>query len=500
MNLAAFIETNGKVHRSGTALFHGLCPWLTYGEWALRTRRLAGSLARRLRSGDRVAILMANHPSYLEALFAIWHAGMVAVPINAKLHRAEFGYILENAGVRLAVTDEKLAPAIAGLVDMLVVATPEWDAALGGPELDLAHVAPEAPAWLFFTSGTTGRPKGAVLSHRNLLAMSLAYLADIEPVGPEHTMIHPAPLSHGSGLYALPFVARGACNVVPASGGFNGGEIVELLERHAQVSFFAAPTMVKRLTEHAEFAAMDKRNLRTIIYGGAPMHLADLDRAFAVIGRDRLAQLYGQGESPMTITALSKQAHMCDDAPHWRDRLASVGTPRTGVEVRVADADDRPLPPGEPGEILCRGDVVMSGYWQNPAASEAALRGGWLHTGDIGAFDEDGYLYLKDRSKDVIISGGLNIYPREVEEVLLRHPLVSEAAVVGRPHADRGEEVAAFVVARAGATLTRGDLDALCLDSIARYKRPRVYVFLDELPKNNYGKVLKTALRSLLPA
>jgi long-chain acyl-CoA synthetase len=205
------------------------------------------------------------------------------------------------------------------------------------------------------------------------------------------------------------------------------------------------------------------------------------------------AQIYGQGESPMTITTLSK-AEIGDRAhPRWRERLASAGRPFACVEVVVADAEDRPLPAGESGEILCRGDVVMPGYWRNEEASAATLRGGFLHTGDVGAFDSEGYLTLMDRSKDVIISGGSNIYPREVEEVLLRHPAVTEASVIGRPDRDWGEVVVAYVVGSASAP----ELDALCLAEIARFKRPKDYVFVPALPKSNYGKILKTDLREL---
>ena len=200
----------------------------------------------------------------------------------------------------------------------------------------------------------------------------------------------------------------------------------------------------------------------------------------------------------MTITALSKPFHADTTHPRYLERLGSAGIPRSDVDVRVVDADDRDLPPGETGEVLVRGDVVMRGYWDNPQASAEALRGGWLHTGDLGAFDADGFLTLKDRSKDMIISGGSNIYPREIEEVLLRHPGVLEVAVVGRPHRDWGEEVVAFVVLRPEATVTAEALDRLCLDTMARYKRPRAYFLVDSLPKNNYGKVLKTTLRQQL--
>jgi long-chain acyl-CoA synthetase len=206
----------------------------------------------------------------------------------------------------------------------------------------------------------------------------------------------------------------------------------------------------------------------------------------------RLAQIYGLGESPMTITTLSRQDIADRAHPRWLARLASAGRPFAGVEVMVADAD-RSLPDGEAGEVLCRSDVVMAGYWRDEAASAAALRGGWLHTGDIGAFDHDGYLTLMDRSNDLIISGGSNIYPREVEEVLLRHRQVREVSVIGRPDREWGEAVVAYVVGEA----SRDALDALCLDHIARFKRPKHYVFVDALPKNNYGKVLKTELRKM---
>jgi acyl-CoA synthetase (AMP-forming)/AMP-acid ligase II len=257
---------------------------------------------------------------------------------------------------------------------------------------------------------------------------------------------------------------------------------------------FAAPTMVTRLMAAPKLGSADFRNLKTIIYGGAPMYLADGLRAIECFG-PRLFNLFGQGESPMTITGLPKSAHADTKHPRFHERLASCGQPRSGVEVRVVDDEDRDVAVDEVGEIITRSDCVMDGYWKNPDASKAALRGGWLHTGDLGSFDADGFLTIRDRSKDMIISGGSNIYPREVEEVLLRHPQVAECSVVGRPHHDWGEEVVAFVVAKAGATIPPAELDQLCLDHIARFKRPKDYRFIEALPKNNYGKVLKTELR-----
>jgi long-chain acyl-CoA synthetase len=253
---------------------------------------------------------------------------------------------------------------------------------------------------------------------------------------------------------------------------------------------FAAPTMIKRLVQCSADLRAD--NIRTLIWGGAPMYGEDALAALDRFG-PRLAQIYGQGEAPMTITTLSKQDIAERTHPRWRERLTSAGKPYACVEVMVADSDDRPLPSGTTGEVLVRGDVVMPGYWQNPEANAASMRGGWLHTGDVGLFDAEGYLHLKDRSKDLIISGGSNVYPREVEEVLLTHASVREASVIGRPDREWGEVVVAYVVGEVSAK----ELDALCLSNIARFKRPKDYVFVPALPKNNYGKILKTELRAL---
>jgi long-chain acyl-CoA synthetase len=494
MNLAGWVEKWARAEGGRPAIALGGATYASYGQWAARSRVLAGNLRALCRPDDRVAIAMTNRPEFLEALFAIWHAGLVAVPMNAKLHSDELGYIVGHAEASLILASPDLADAVGRHGRIIVTGTADWRRLEKGDGIDVVERRGDDLAWLFYTSGTTGRPKGAMLTYRNLMAMTLAYLSDIEPVGAGDAKIHPAPLSHGSGLYALPFVAMGAKNVVPETGGFDPDEIAALCAAHGNVSFFAAPTMVSRLVNHAGFASADHPGLRTIVYGGGPMHVETLLQAMELLG-PKFAQIYGQGEAPMTITALAKALHADRAHPRWREIMGSVGLPRANVEVRIADADDRALPAGEIGEVLTRGDVVMTGYWRDTAASAAALRGGWLHTGDVGAFDADGYLTLKDRSKDLIISGGSNIYPREVEEVLLRHPDVLEVSVIGRAHPDWGEEVVACVVARPERSVSAADLDRLCLDAIARFKRPRDYVFINALPKNNYGKVLKTELR-----
>jgi long-chain acyl-CoA synthetase len=401
--------------------------------------------------------------------------------MNAKLHPKEFAYILENSGARACFVTPDLGAAVPN-----GISTQRLEEFLDEPGQP-ADVAFDDPAWLFYTSGTTGVPKGAVLTHRNLMFQTHAYFADIDPLGPGDAILHPAPLSHGSGCYALPHFAAGAVNVIPESGGFEAEEIFDLLDHWPGSSLFAAPTMVVRLL--ASRAARVPKKLKTIVYGGAPMYVADSLRAIELFG-PRLYGLYGQGEAPMTITGLPQSEH------EKRTNLETAGIARTGVEVKVFDEKDQELPAGEVGEIVTRSDCVMAGYWKNPEATAKAKRNGWLHTGDVGSMDERGFLTIKDRSKDMIISGGSNIYPREIEEVLLRHPAVAECSVVGRPHAEWGEEVVAFVVVRD--KVEKSELDALCLDNIARFKRPKDYRFVESLPKNNYGKVLKTELRKLL--
>ena len=494
MNLANWVEKWGRAVPERTAIAIGADSYASYRQWAARSRAFAGNLAAICSPQARVAIAMTNRPEFLEALFAVWHAGLIAVPMNAKLHRDEFGYIIRDTEASLILASPDRADDVAPHGRTIVTGTGEWRKLSEGDGIDVVPRRRDDLAWLFYTSGTTGRPKGAMLTHGIMMEQTLAYFAEIESVGPGDAVLHAAPMSHGSGCYGLPFVAMGAKTVIPESAGFDPEEIARLLSAHGNVSFFAAPTMVSRLVNHAGFAAADHRGLRTIIYGGAPMHFETLQTAMNLLG-PKFAQIYGQGEVPMTITVLPKDLHADRTRPRWREIMGSVGLPRANVEVRVADDADRALPVGDIGEILVRGEVVMKGYWNNRQASAETLRGGWLHTGDVGAFDSEGFLTLKDRSKDLIISGGSNIYPREVEEVLLRHPGILEVSVIGRPHTDWGEEVVACVVAHAEQKVSADELDALCLSAIARFKRPRHYVFLDALPKNNYGKVLKTELR-----
>jgi len=503
MNLAGLVHAAAARHPLAPAVTHGPTTW-SYRQFSERIARTAAWLRALpgMAEGERVGIAMENCAGYLQVMYACWHAGLCAVPMNAKLHPREFCYILENSGARACIASPALYAGIAAEAGASApFALREAHDALietmaASAAMPPADRRPDEAVWLFYTSGTTGRPKGATLSQRNLLFMTLAYGTDIDRLDERDTMVHAAPLSHGSGCYALPHLAAGSHNVV-TGGSFSAGDMFEAIERWPSVSFFAAPTMLVRMINDGGAPQADLRNLRCICYGGAPMYLPDLQKALGLFG-PRLYQLYGQGESPMTITGLDKRAHAAAIAAGDLATLASAGFPRTGVEVGIFDAQDRELPPGETGEIVTRSDCVMTGYWRNPQANESALRGGWLHTGDVGSIDARGCLTLKDRSKDMIISGGTNIYPREIEDVLLGDPRVAQASVVGAPHPEWGEEVVAFVVAAPGAAPTPEQLDAVCIQSIARFKRPKRYLFVDDLPKNNYGKVLKTELRERL--
>lgn len=503
MNPAEWLMRSAARAPAAPALLLGETVVADYAQFAASAAAIGGALRDRhgVEPGDRVAVFAANCPQYLEALYGIWCAGAVAVPINGKLHAREAAWIIADAGARLAFVS---AGADRDLSDLRpdVICLP-----LGGPQFEALTAHPPLPAphptrsddmvWLFYTSGTTGKPKGVMLSSANMTAMALGYLMDVDTVTPGDAILYAAPMSHGAGIYNFMHVMRGARHVVPPSGGFDAREVLDLSARLRDVSMFAAPTMVRRLVDMARATGSQGDGIRTIVYGGGPMYVADIIDAVAVMG-PRFVQIYGQGECPMAISALSRDEVADRSHPRWRARLASVGRAQSAVRLRIADGAGNALPQGEIGEILVQGLPVMQGYWGNDAATQETLAGGWLRTGDMGALDGDGYLSLHDRSKDVIITGGTNVYPREVEEALLTHPGVHEVSVVGRPDPEWGEIIVAFVVPVPGAGVDEAALDRHCLDTIARFKRPKAYVFETDLPKNNYGKVLKTVLRDKL--
>jgi fatty-acyl-CoA synthase len=486
LNLFALLDQAAGRYGDRGAVFHGERQLHTWNGLRDRVLRLASSLGT---PGTRIAIASENRPEIVELMFATWAAECVLVPINYKLHPREMEQILDDAGVSQVFASHKIGAELATVtgVPIEIVDSEAYSRRLANAPANPPRATdPSTLAWLFYTSGTTGRSKGAMLTHRNLMAMTVSHLADFDSPDENCSLVHGAPMSHGSGLYIPPYVLRGARQVIPESGAFEPAEFLDLCDRHPGCSAFLAPTMVQRLVQTGR---PRPNNLQTVVYGGGPMYVSSLKKAMAAFG-PIFVQLYGQGEAPMTITGLRRADHIgADDAI-----LGSVGYARSGVDVAVLRDDGTPAATGETGEIVCRGDVVMVGYWKNPDATHKTLQDGWLRTGDMGSFDDRGYLTLRDRSKDVVISGGSNIYPREVEEVLLEHPGVEEAGVVGAPDEEWGEVVVAFIVGSASAD----ELDAHLLERIARFKRPKRYEFIDELPKNSYGKVLKRDLRERL--
>ncbi|WP_079436243.1 class I adenylate-forming enzyme family protein [Zoogloea sp. LCSB751] len=507
MNLAHILARSARTFPERPALLVGDRQLHTYAALAARSARLAGYLRQNLglEAGERVAIYMSNCAEYLECLYGILWAGLVVVPINAKLHPREAAWIVGNAGARLVCVSADLAGELApvlhdegGVVPLLVPGDGHYLRAVTALAIPVQERTPDALAWLFYTSGTTGQPKGVMLSHRNLQTMTACFFTDVDPVARDDAAVYAAPLSHGAGLYSFPYMLRGCRHVIPESGGFEPDELIALSRSVGRLCLFAAPTMVRRLVDRVQRSGADPSGFQTIVYGGGPMYADDIRIALHAMG-PRFVQIYGQGESPMTITALSREVLANRADPDWASRVASVGVAQALAEVRIVDVEGRSLASDEVGEVVVRGDAVMSGYWRNPAASAATLRDGWLWTGDMGSMDSHGFVTLKDRSKDLIISGGSNIYPREVEEVLIAHPAVREVSVIGRRDEDWGESVVAFVVLEEGSRGVGADeLDRHCLDRMARFKRPKEYRFVDALPKNNYGKVLKTSLRRLL--
>lgn len=504
MNPAEWLIRAGQLFPDGAALLKGHKVDADYATFAARSAAIAGALQadHGIGKGSRVALFMTNRTEYLETMYGIWFTGAAVVPINAKLHAKEAAWIIDNAGVEVVFTSTDVGEALksvapACLKTMIDAQSPKYTVMRSHEPLQTpARISADDLCWLFYTSGTTGKPKGVMVSAGNILAMTLAYFSDVDEVSKDDAILYAAPMSHGAGIYNFMHVIKGARHVVPDSHGFDADEILRMAPSIGNISMFAAPTMVKRLVERAKATGATGEGIKTITYAGGPMYVADIIEAVDVMG-DRFVQVYGQGECPMGITSLRREFVSDRRHPNWRARLGSVGVAQSPVLVRIGDEDGNTVPFGEVGEILVAGTTVMPGYWQNEAATAKTVQDGWLWTGDMGAMDEDGFVTLHDRSKDMIISGGSNIYPREVEEVLLELDAVAEVAVVGRKHPEWGEVVVAFVVPADG-EVSIAELDARCIENIARFKRPKEYHMLAELPKNNYGKVLKTDLRAAL--
>lgn len=509
VNLSYLLTRAAALHPKNPALFHGDRQW-DYRWLDEQVGRLASALsASGLGRGDRVGLILDNEPRGLIAMLGPLRAGMVLVPMNPKLHASEHAYMLENSGARALIAHRRFVEAAVPYVDtdlMLVGIADDgvdggirdFDALLRQSSAMGADCDIEADdlAWIFYTSGTTGRPKGAMLTHGNLMTMVTTQLIECAPVRPEDRLAYTAPLSHSNGLMAFQHIARAAGHVFPTFRGFRTTQFYELVERYRVTTAFMVPTMIQMMLDDPSHRERDLSSLHTIVYGGAPMYVERIKEAVGTFG-PIFVQGYAQGEAPMGCTYLPKNEHLAS-TPQAERRLGSAGRECLHVQVRIFDDEDRLLPPNVPGEIVVRGDLVMKGYWQNPAANEETLRNGWLHTGDIGYIDEDGYLFITDRKKDMIISGGSNIYPREIEEVLYRHPAVHEATVFGVPDRKWGERIVAAVVRKEGEQLTENDIIDWCVASLASFKKPSEVRFLDSLPKSGYGKILKREVRETL--
>ena len=472
---------------------------------------VAGLRALGLTAGDKLLVQSRNNVALFESCWAAFRMGLVWVPTNFRLTPPELAYLGSSSQAVAMLAEEDFAAhvdavraAAPQLRQLITIGRPRpgeigYEALLAahqGAPTQMAEVRADTPLWYFYTSGTTGRPKAAMLTHGQMAFVVTNHLADLIPGTDERDCsIAVAPLSHGAGIHALLNVARGAATVLLASERLEPEQVWQLVERHRVSNLFTVPTIVKMLVEDESVDRYDHSSLRFLIYAGAPMYRADQRRALQKLG-PVLVQYFGLGEVTGCITVLPASMHALDDADP-NAHIGSCGRPRTGMEVAILDAQLQPVPVGEVGEICCRGPAVFAGYFDNPEATAKALRGGWFHTGDLGRLDGRGLLYITGRESDMYISGGSNVYPREVEEVLLLHPDVAEVAVLGVPDPKWGEVgVAVIVASRPGlsAETLLAHLEGRC----ARYRWPRHFFFWEALPKSAYGKITKKEVREQL--
>ena len=471
---------------------------LEYRAFADRAARFASWLAGSARPARPVVLFLDNRPELLVAMFGGFLGGSTVVPVNSRLTSDELAFVVHDCAAGVIVTDAAHADTArraAGTEAMVLVAGEEFDAELDRfqPFDRAAEVGPDDIAWIFYTSGTTGHPKGAMLPHDVLNFVTVSWLADLTPLTEHDVTLHATPLTHGAGFHALAAVGRAAHNVILDEPHFDPPAVLDVLAVREVTNTWLVPTQIVLLTEAAERAGLtgaDLPQLQYVVYGGAPMSPSAMGRAIERFG-PIFVQLYGQGETPMTATMLRRDEHV-------PELLGSAGRSRVGVEVRVVGADGDPLAPGEVGEIVVRGPSVMAGYWNRPEATAEAIVEGWLHTGDLGTMSADGTVHLLDRAKDMIISGGSNVYAVEVERVLATSPLVGDVAVIGVADEVWGEVVTAVVVPADASSFDPTELDRLARGQLAGYKVPRSYIAVDRLPRNAYGKVLKRELRASL--
>jgi acyl-CoA synthetase (AMP-forming)/AMP-acid ligase II len=485
---------------------------VSWSQIAERVDCVAAALrARGLVKGDKLLVHSRNNLALFESAWVAFRLGVVWVPTNVRITPPEAAYLGSSSGAVAMLYDdgfehyvEAVQAASPVLQQVIAIGQPRvgelsYDGLLQeGASLRAAFRPAEVtyhdPLWFFYTSGTTGHPKAGILTHGQMAFVITNHIADLMP-GLNHRSrsLVVAPLSHGAGIHALVNVARGAASVLPAGEKLDCDEAWRLVQEHRIDNLFTVPTIVKMLTECPEVDHYDHSSLKYVIYAGAPMYRADQRRALNKLGKV-LVQYYGLGEVTGNITVLPPEFHEAEDVPGAR--VGTCGFPRTGMQVAILDDDGQPLEQGLDGEICVRGPAVFSGYYNNPEANEKTFKHGWFHTGDLGHLDEEGFLYITGRASDMYISGGSNVYPREIEEALLTHPAVNEVAVLGLPDEKWGECGCAVIVTTG--EVSDAELLAHLEPRIARYKWPKQFVRWTEMPKSGYGKIVKKNIRVLL--
>ncbi len=507
-NLAHLLTRNARRLPDLPGFIHGEERW----SWAEMDRAAsalaAGLAARGIGKGDRVLVHSKNGAEMFLSMFATFRLGAVWVPTNFRLLPEEVLYLATSSGARSFLCHADfpqhaavVAAGAPGVEHVLSIGAASFGeaslaqvmAAHAGAEVPNAVVERDTPCWFFFTSGTTGRSKAAVLTHGQMAFVINNHLADLFPGTTEQDVsLVVAPLSHGAGVHQLGQVARGACTVLLPSERFDIAEAFRLIETLRVTNLFTVPTILKMLAEHPAAAQHDHSSLRYVIYAGAPMYREDQKTALRVLGKV-IVQYFGLGEVTGNITVLPPALHTTEDGPEAR--IGTCGFERTGMEVSIQDDDGRALAPFETGEICVIGPAVFAGYYANPEANAKAFRDGWFRTGDLGHLDAEGFLYITGRASDMYISGGSNVYPREVEEKILQHPAIAEVAVVGMPDAMWGEVGVAVCVARDGTAPDEAALMEFLGPKVARYKLPRRFLFWEALPKSGYGKIPKRMVK-----
>jgi acyl-CoA synthetase (AMP-forming)/AMP-acid ligase II len=505
-NLACLLRQSAERYPARPGLIWGDRRW----SWAALRRRVdnaaAGLAALGLQRGDRVLVHARNSNALFESMWAVWTLGAVWVPSNHRLSPAEIAYLAGSCRARAHLFDDiypdhAAAAREANPAAQIHLTVSGWNtlAETDAAALPLADMDRDDPAWFFYTSGTTGRPKAGVLTHGQMAFVVTNHLCDLMPGTTERDVsLVVAPLSHGAGIHALTQVARGAASVLPPGDRLDPEVAWALVAEHRVTNMFTVPTILTMLTRHDAVDRYDHSSLRYIIYAGAPMYRADQVHALRKLG-PVLVQYFGLGEVTGNITVLPPHRHSVDDDdPECPP--GTCGQARTGMDVAILAADGVRLPPGETGEICVRGPAVFAGYFENAAANAASFRHGWFNTGDLGHLDARGFLFITGRASDMYISGGSNVYPREIEEALLLHPAVAEACVVGVPHPKWGECGVAVLVARDGAAIEPAAVLASLDGRLAKYKWPARVEVWDALPRSGYGKVPKAEVKRLLLA